>query len=139
MTKPLITKNTSTPQDMIEALPKKFPKLKHLGLANCTWGNEIAALIVKSKILKQLESLDISMSHLTTQGLQTYLDAKDAMKHLAKLDVSQCLLDGKGVKAAKTLAKTVDTQDQEDPSDHQPDPDDPDEDPSWWRYSRVGE
>ncbi|MBA2542072.1 MAG: WGR domain-containing protein [Deltaproteobacteria bacterium] len=123
---------------LIEALPKKFPKLRHLGIANSTWGNELAPILVKAKIVKQLETLDLSRSHLTDQGIKVYADA-NPFKHLASLDVSECLLGKEGKKLAKALAKSVNVDDQDDPSDHQPDPDDPGEKDSWWRYSRVGE
>ncbi len=124
---------------LIEALPKKFPKLKRLGLANCTYGNEVLELLAKSKIVKQVETLDVSKSHITTAGLQALGDNAKAFKHLGVLDLSECLLDAAGKKLAKPMAKKVELDDQDDPSDHQPDPDHPDEDDSWWRYSRVGE
>ncbi len=120
---------------------KKFPKLRHLGLANSQWGNEIAPLLVKSKIFKQVTSINLSMSHLTEEGMRVYAQHKDAFKHLTALDVSCCLLGKEGIKLAKTLCKHVDVDAQEDPSDHQPDPDEDDEDSEdiWWRYSAVGE
>lgn len=130
------------PKDLaafIEGLPKKFPKLKHLGLANSQWGNEIAPLLVKAKIVRQLETLDISRSHLTDEGIKVYAAAKDAFKHLKSLDVSRCLLGNEGKKLAKALCKDVQLDGQDDPSDHQPeDPDDPDSD-LYWRYASVGE
>jgi uncharacterized protein (TIGR02996 family) len=121
----------------IENLAKKFPKLKHLGLANSTYGNEIAPLLVKAKILKQLETLDLSMSHLTDAGLRVYAEAKDSFKSLTSLSLSRCLLGKEGIKLAKTLCKTVKTDDQDSPGEYQPDPDDPDGD--YYRYSAVGE
>ena len=124
----------------IDGLAKKFPKLRHLGLANSQWGNEIAPLLVKSKILGQITSLNLSMSHLTEEGMRVYAAHKDAFKHLTSLDVSRCLLGNEGKKLAKALCKNVDVDRQDDPSDHQPEEgDDADSEDIWWRYSAVGE
>ncbi len=123
---------------LLEALPKKFPKLRHLGLANATWGDDLAPLLAKAKVLKQLETLDVSMSHLTDAGIRVYAGHKDAFKHLASIDFSRCLIEEET--KLKSLCKSVDLQSQEDPSEHQPDPDDPsDAKSTWWRYSAVGE
>ncbi len=120
---------------LIDALPKKFPKLKHLGIANSTWGDELAPLLAKAKVLKQLETLDLSMSHLTDAGIRVYAATKDSFKHLTSIDLSRCLVEDE--KLAKTLCKSVKLEDQEELSDHRPDPDNPDH--HWWRYSAVGE
>jgi uncharacterized protein (TIGR02996 family) len=103
-------------------------KLKHLGLKNSTFGDDIIAAVAKSKIVRQLESLDLSMSHITTADLEKL--PKDCFKHLASLDLSRCRLDKKGEKLAKGLAKTVEVRDQDAPSDWEgPD----------YRYAAVGE
>ena len=68
-----------------------------------------------------------------------YAEHKDAFKHLASLDLSRCLIEEE-IKLARSLCKSVNVHDQEDPSEHQPDPDDPsDAKSTWWRYSAVGE
>lgn len=130
------------PKDLakfIDGLAKRFPRLKHLGLANSQWGNEIAPLLVGSKILKQVSSLNVSMSHLTDEGMRVYAQHKDAFKHLAKLYVSRCLLEKEGIKLAKTLCKTVTIDWQDDPREHQPEEGDDNPEATWWRYSAVGE
>ncbi len=123
----------------IAELGKKFPKLRHLGLANSQWGNEIAPLLVRSKILKQVSSINLSMSHLTDEGMRVYAEHKDAFKHLTAIDFSRCLLGTEGNKLAKTLGKHVEVSRQDDPTEYQPDPDDGDESEEMWRYAAVGE
>ncbi|MEO8704806.1 MAG: WGR domain-containing protein [Kofleriaceae bacterium] len=126
------------PKDVLPLLDgKKLPKLKHLGIANTTWGNELAALLPKARILKQLETLDISMSHLTYEGVKILADNKAAFTNLKSLDLSRCLLDKPAQKLARTLCKNVDLSRQNDPSDHVPE--EGEEDSNWWRYSAVGE
>jgi len=88
-------------------------------------------MLPKSKILKQLESLDLSMSHITTDVLKRdILPHKAAFSHLASLSLMRCRLDKEGEKLAKQLCKNVDVSRQDRPSEWE------DED---YRYAAVGE
>ncbi len=118
-------------KDVAPLLDAKLPKLKHLGLKNCQFGNELFALLPKSKLLKQLETLDLSMSHITTDVLERdVLPHKAAFAHLASIDLSDCRLDKAGQKLAKQLGKNVDVGDQNQPGDWEgPD----------YRFASVGE
>jgi uncharacterized protein (TIGR02996 family) len=110
---------------------KGLGKLKHLGLKNCEFGDEIFALLPKSKILRQLDTLDLSMSHITTEVLKRdVMPHKAAFSHLSHLDLSRCRLDKEGEKLAKTLCKKVDVASQDKPSDWEGDD---------YRYCAVGE
>ena len=110
---------------------KGLPRVKHLGLKNTQLGNEVFAEMPKSKILRQLETLDLSMSHITTDALERdVMPHADAFRNLAGLDLSRCLLDDRGKRLAKSLAKHVDV-------DYQRTRDD-DEDGDY-RYAAVGE
>lgn len=111
---------------------KGLGRLKHLGLKNSQFGSEIAAAMPKSKIIRQLETLDLSMSHITTETIEKLLAHKDAFAKLKHLDLSRCLLDDKGQKLAKQLAKSVNLDRQRDPSYYL------DDDPEY-RYAAVGE
>lgn len=125
--------------DMVKLLDaQRFPKLKHLGIANSIYGDELAPHVATAPILRQLETLDLSRSHLTIDGVRALASHAQAFAHLQKLDLSECLLDKAGQKLAKTLCKTVDLSEQEDRADHQPD-DDGDPKDLWWRYTAVGE
>ncbi len=114
---------------------KKFPKLRHLGIANTTFGDELAPLLAKAKIVRQLETLDISKSHLTAEGMRVLADHKNAFSHLSVLDVSRCLLDKDGVKLAQSLAKRVEVGHQDNAADYTGE----DESDYNYRYSAVGE
>ena len=114
----------------------KLPRLRHLGLANTTFGDELCELVLGSKLLPQLQTLDLSKSHLTDAGVKLLAAHRARLAHLAAIDLSECLIAD--TKLARTLAPRVALADQNDPSEYQPDGDEYD-DAGWWRYSRVGE
>lgn len=87
-------------QPILEA--EGLPALKHLGLCNAEFTNELVAALPKSKVLKQLQSLDLSRGTLTDKGAEVLLANAAAFKHLQRLDVSENLLTDK---MAKSLAK----------------------------------
>jgi len=111
---------------------KKFPRVKHLGLKNSQWGDELAPALLASKILPRLETLDVSMSHLTIAGIRTYSAAADRLRHLQSIDLSMCLLDAEALKLAKKLGKNVDVDRQGDIAFYL-------EEAPEMRYCRVGE
>lgn len=126
--------------DLLPFLDKKqFPKVKHLGVANTVFGDELAEHWPTATILPQLATLDLSKSHLTVAGMRKLAAHRDAFAHLASLDVSNCLLDKEGVKLAKTLCKTVVVTDQSDPADYTNEDEDDEDDELFWRYTAVGE
>jgi len=113
----------------------RFPKLVHLGLKNAEWGDELAPLVVSSKILPRLRTLDVSMSHLTARGLVAYEQAAEALQHLEHVDMSRCLLDDEAQESARTFLKSVKLDSQRDVDDYEYE-DDPD---AGYRYTAVGE
>lgn len=102
---------------------KGLAKLKHLALANFDQADALAAVIGRSKIVKQLETLDLSKGTMTDEGARSLLSAASAMKHLARLDLTDnCIESTKGIVA---LAKKVLVNGQKDPAEE--------------RYVSVGE
>ncbi|NMO21885.1 WGR domain-containing protein [Pyxidicoccus fallax] len=79
-----------------------LPELKHLGLCNAEFTNALCEALPKSKVLKQLETLDLSRGTMNDEGAERLLKHAEAFQHLKRLDVTQNLL---GDKAAKSLAK----------------------------------
>jgi uncharacterized protein (TIGR02996 family) len=63
--------------------------VRHLGLANSSLADEIAAALPASKILRQLRTLDLSRGTLSDAGAVHLLDHADAFAHLEKLDLSR--------------------------------------------------
>jgi uncharacterized protein (TIGR02996 family) len=75
------------------------PKLRHLGLMNAEFQDDIAIALAKSPLLAQLESVDLSMGTLKDIGGQAIVAAADKFKHLTKLDLDHNYLSDAVVKA----------------------------------------
>jgi uncharacterized protein (TIGR02996 family) len=99
-----------TVEGVAKLLAKSFPKLSHLGLANSTFGDEIVERLVESKLLKQLSSLDLSMSHLTIDGARVMAKHAKRFAHLERLDLSRCLLSAAAKKLVAPIARSVDVR-----------------------------
>jgi len=104
-----------------------LPKLKHLGLMNSQFANDIVQALPGAKILKQLETLDLSMGVLGDDSLEPMLEQKDRFKHLRKLNLNQNLIGDAGIERAKALGPNVLVDDQREPYDEES------------RYVAVGE
>jgi len=107
-----------------------LPALRYLGLKNAVFTDELVVPLAKSKLLKQLEVLDLSMGCLTDAGAAEIAKHADAFGHLAKLDVSACYLTDAGIAALKGVAKRVVADEQREIDD----PEDPES-----RYPSVAE
>lgn len=97
--------------DMIQPIfdAKGLGKVKHLGLKNAEFTDDIAKLIAGSKILKQLETLDLSMGCLTIEGAKAIVAHKDAFKHLKVLNVEDNAMSDEAVAMLEGVAKEVRT------------------------------
>ncbi len=51
----------------------RFPSLKYLGLRNCQAADELAAVVVNSPLMTQIETLDLSLGVLTDDGARALL------------------------------------------------------------------
>jgi uncharacterized protein (TIGR02996 family) len=86
---------------------KNLPKLKHLGLRNAEFTNELCQVLHQSKILQQLETLDLSMGTMTDEGAAAMAANAAAYKHLKHLDVTENLLSDEGAKQVAKLCESV--------------------------------
>ena len=106
---------------------KLFPKLKYLGLRNCEYADDIAAVIVNSPILERIETLDLSLGVLTDEGAQALLSLPQGGA-LKKVSIHYNYVGNDLIKKLKKLKISIDTS---KPSNM----DDDDE----WRFVAVGE
>ncbi len=107
-----------------------FPKLTHLGIMNCAWVGDAVRALPKSKILKQLTSLDLSMGSLSDADVDAMLENEAAFKHLEHLNVEDSGLTPASKPKLARLAKHPNYGDEQEPEraaeDH-------------YRYVSVGE
>ena len=82
-----------TALDALWANPN-LPQLKHLGLQNAEMQDQIAAALANSKILAQVESVDMSMGTMHEPGARAILAAADSFKHLKSLNLEDNFITG---------------------------------------------
>lgn len=81
--------------------------LRHLGLQNCAFADQLAERLTSARVLPQLQTLDLSMGNLSDRGITTMLAAKSAFQHLERLEVDDNALTDASWPAARELAKQV--------------------------------
>lgn len=119
---------TSTVADLQPILSGKFfPKLKHLGLRNCEYADDIAGVIVNSPVLERIETLDLSLGVLTDVGGKALLNLM-GNSSLKKLNLHYNYFSAGVIKDLKKLPFPVDTS---KPSNMEEDDE--------WRFVAVGE
>jgi hypothetical protein len=93
-----------------------FPKLKHLGLRDSHYADEIAKEIAKSPLLARLESLDLSFGTLGDEGAAALL-AAPAIRNLKRLDLHHHYMSDEMVGRIRGLAIEVNVDDQREEED----------------------
>jgi hypothetical protein len=104
--------------------------VRHLGLRNAEFTDELAAALPAAKIVKQLTALDLSKGTMTDAGARSLADGKAAFAHLRKLDLSDNYLGAAGSKLAGTIIAQVRTKPQRKADEY---------DGVVYRYPAVGE
>jgi uncharacterized protein (TIGR02996 family) len=94
-----------------------LPALKHLGLMNADFTDDICKALPTSKILKQLETLDLSLGTMSDIGAAALVEIKPAFKRLKELNVSENFLTKKGIAALKDLCPSVLAKGMKEPYD----------------------
>jgi uncharacterized protein (TIGR02996 family) len=95
---------------------KNLPKVKHLGLMNSEFADDLAREIGKAKILGQLETLDLSLGVMSDEGARSLVASAKAFKRLTELDLSENYIEAES-KELKTLAKKVNLKNQRTPDE----------------------
>jgi uncharacterized protein (TIGR02996 family) len=92
-----------------------IPGVRHLGLRNAEFTDALCGRLGGAKVLDQLESLDLSMGIMTDEGAAALAGARDRLRHLRRLDVSDNYLTPKGERLVKGLCREVVTGGQKQP------------------------
>ena len=78
---------------LIELAPRRFPGLRHFGLRNTPFTNELVPLLAKSDLLRQLESVNLSLGVLDGVGATELVKHRAAFARLACLELGDNVLD----------------------------------------------
>lgn len=90
-------------------------KLRYLGLKNSMFANEIARLVGSAKVIKHLDTLDLSLGAMTDEGAKYLAESAPALAHLKTLNLKRNFLTPAGIELVKNLCPTVITDGQEKP------------------------
>ncbi len=93
-----------------------FPKLKYLGLRDSEIADEISAAVASAPVLRQLETLDLSMGTLADEGAKALLSSP-AIKSLRKLDLHYHFMSSETAARFRSLGIEVDVSDQQEADD----------------------
>ncbi len=120
----------ATAKDIAPLLARRdLPALRHLGLKNAMFADELCRMIPGAALLPQLRTLDLSLGTLSDEGAALLAAHPKAFAHLELLDLRENYLSRDGAKLVKGLAKKVDTSEQKQIEDDDPE----------WRYVSIGE
>jgi predicted DNA-binding WGR domain protein len=89
--------------DLRGLLAMKLPALVHLGFPSSMLTAEMIGAIVKSPLVKQLKTLDLSHSKIDDKAVAALVAAKKQLAHLDTIDVSNCDLGDKGAAKLEAL------------------------------------
>jgi predicted DNA-binding WGR domain protein len=94
-----------------------FANLRHLGLANADFADELATEVVRAELPKSLESLDLSMGTMTDTGAERLLRASSRLAALKQVDLSKNYLSPDMCKRLARELGNVDTSHQKQGDD----------------------
>jgi Leucine Rich repeat len=90
-------------------------KLRYLGLKNSMFANDIARLVANAKVIKNLETLDLSLGAMTDDGAKLLAESAKGLAHLKTLNLKRNFLTPAGIELVKNICPTVLTEGQEKP------------------------
>jgi len=106
--------------DTIKELLDKseFPKLTYLGILDSEIQDELAEVVLDSKYMKQIETLDLSYGTLTDKGGELIAEKLKAYPNVKKVIIEYHFLSDQGIQklgqAMKALGKDLKIEDQQE-------------------------
>jgi uncharacterized protein (TIGR02996 family) len=97
---------------------KGLPSVTWLGLMNAEFANELPALLVASKLLPQLKTLDLSMGTMTDEGAKVILDNAKAFAHLEAINLDDNFIGDDLASQLKEALPNASLGDQDEAGDY---------------------
>ncbi|MCM1539788.1 MAG: STM4015 family protein [Blautia sp.] len=91
-----------------------FPKLTYLGIVDSEIQDELTEVVLESKYIRQIETLDLSCGTLTDKGGNLLLEKLPALPNIKKLDVHHHYLSDEVMGKLEKLSVEVDVSEQEE-------------------------
>lgn len=91
-----------------------FPKLTYLGIVDSEIQDELTEVVLESKYIRQIETLDLSCGTLTDKGGNLLLEKLTDLPNIRKLDVHHHYLSGDMMEKLGKLSLETDLSEQEE-------------------------
>ncbi len=107
-------------KDTIKALLEEsdFPKLEYLGIEDSEIQDELAEVVLESKYMKQLHTLDLANGTLTDKGGELLLGKLPSYPNIKVLDVHYHYMSEEMEEKLKALPIEVDTSESNEPEEY---------------------
>jgi uncharacterized protein (TIGR02996 family) len=103
--------------DVLPLLGRDLPSLRQMGLRNCEFSDALVPQILKARWLPGLEELWLDGSVLTDKAGEALLAGVSSLRHLKRLDVSECYLSAEMVgRLSAALGDALEASGQRAPS-----------------------
>lgn len=108
--------NADTIKELLEKAD--FPALTYLGIVDSEIQDELTALVLESRFMGQIDTLDLSLGTLTDKGGALLLEKIPGYPNIKKLDVHYHYLSDKMVEQLKKLPIEVDVSEPNEPDEY---------------------
>lgn len=105
--------NAGTIRDLLSQAD--FPKLEYLGIVDSEIQDELAEVVLESKFMSQIHTLDLSCGTLTDKGGQLLLEKLPSYPNLRTLDLHHHYLSDDMIQKLKSLPLETDLSQQNEP------------------------
>ncbi len=105
--------NKNTIADLLKNMD--FPKLQYLGISDSEIQDELAEVVVNSRYMNQIETLDLSNGTLTDKGGELILQKIPACPNIKKLDLHYHYLTDGMMEKLKALPVEIDLDEKNEP------------------------
>lgn len=95
-----------------------FPNLAYLGITDSEIQDELAEIVLASKYMGQIETLDLSLGTLTDKGGEVILEKLPEYPNIKNLDIHYHYLSDQMVHKIKELPVSVDVSEQNAPDEY---------------------